>query len=130
MSVLGTAKEHRWPPRGASVFVLLRVSDFYNYHVASTAHRLNGVASYEKNMCRKSNYPSKVLHISVCFRPPCLDLQKNKRKVPKVPLDFSKVYVIISVGVDGCWCALRSSKPVMGVRSLLGGFDSHIFPPY
>ena len=34
-----------------------------------------------------------------------------------------------STGVDGCWCAPWSSKPVMGVRSLLGGFDSHIFPP-
>ena len=33
------------------------------------------------------------------------------------------------MGVDGCWCAPWSSKPVMGVRSLLGGFDSHIFPP-
>ena len=33
------------------------------------------------------------------------------------------------MGVDGCWCAPWSSKPVMGVNSLLGGFDSHIFPP-
>ena len=33
------------------------------------------------------------------------------------------------MGVDGCWCAPWSSKPVIGVKSLLGGFDSHIFPP-
>ena len=33
------------------------------------------------------------------------------------------------MGVDGCWCALWSSKPVRGVSSLLGGFDSHILPP-
>jgi hypothetical protein len=33
------------------------------------------------------------------------------------------------MGVDGCWCALWSSKPVFGVGSLIGGFDSHILPP-
>ena len=33
------------------------------------------------------------------------------------------------MGVDGCWCALWSSKPVRGVSSFLGGFDSHILPP-
>ena len=33
------------------------------------------------------------------------------------------------MGVDGCWCALWSSKPVIAVRNCLGGFDSHILPP-
>jgi len=33
------------------------------------------------------------------------------------------------LGVDGCWCAPWSSKPVSAVKSRLGGFDSHIFPP-
>ena len=35
----------------------------------------------------------------------------------------------MNMGVDGCWCALWSSKPARGVRSVLGGFDSHILPP-
>ena len=30
---------------------------------------------------------------------------------------------------DGCWCALRSSKPLWGVRSFPGEFDSHMLPP-
>ena len=34
-----------------------------------------------------------------------------------------------STGVDGCWCAPRSSKPVRGVKSLSGEFDSHMLPP-
>ena len=33
------------------------------------------------------------------------------------------------MGVDGCWCAPRSSKPVRGVKSLSGEFDSHMLPP-
>lgn len=33
------------------------------------------------------------------------------------------------MGVDGCWCALWSSKPVWVVKSCLGGFDSHILSP-
>ena len=33
------------------------------------------------------------------------------------------------MGVAGCWCAPRSSKPVRGASNLPGGFDSHIFPP-
>ena len=33
------------------------------------------------------------------------------------------------MGVDGCWCAPWSSKPVRVVSSCLGGFDSHILPP-
>ena len=33
-------------------------------------------------------------------------------------------------GVDGCWCTPRSSKPVIGVNSFLGGFDSHVRPPH
>ena len=33
------------------------------------------------------------------------------------------------MGVYGCWCAPWSSKPVSMVKSCLGGFDSHIFPP-
>lgn len=33
------------------------------------------------------------------------------------------------MGVDGCWCARWSSKPVEVVNSCFGGFDSHIFPP-
>jgi hypothetical protein len=33
------------------------------------------------------------------------------------------------MGVDGCWCAPWSSKPVIVVNSCLGGFDSHILPP-
>jgi hypothetical protein len=32
-------------------------------------------------------------------------------------------------GVDGYWCALWSSKPVRGVSSLLGRFDSYVLPP-
>ena len=32
-------------------------------------------------------------------------------------------------GVDGFWCSLWSSKPVWGVRSFLGRFDSYTFPP-
>lgn len=39
------------------------------------------------------------------------------------------LYIMIYLGVDGCWCALWSSKPVFGVGSLMGGFDSHILPP-
>lgn len=35
----------------------------------------------------------------------------------------------IHTGVDGCWCTPRSSKPVIGVSSFLGGFDSHARPP-
>src|SRR5689334_14315775 len=31
-------------------------------------------------------------------------------------------------GVDGCWCAFRSSKPVRRPKAL-GGFDSYTFPP-
>ena len=34
------------------------------------------------------------------------------------------------MGVDESWWALWSSKPVRGVRSFLGEFDSHILPPY
>ena len=33
------------------------------------------------------------------------------------------------MGVDGCWCAPRSSKPVRGVKSLSGEFDPHMLPP-
>ena len=33
------------------------------------------------------------------------------------------------MGVDGCWCAPRSSKPLQVVRSCPGGFDSHILSP-
>ncbi len=33
------------------------------------------------------------------------------------------------MGVDEFWCALWSSKPAWGVKSFLGGFDSHILPP-
>lgn len=33
------------------------------------------------------------------------------------------------MGADGCWCAPRSSKPLRGVQSFSGGFDSHMFPP-
>jgi hypothetical protein len=29
----------------------------------------------------------------------------------------------------GRWWAARSSKPVEGMRNLLGGFDSHALPP-
>ncbi len=28
------------------------------------------------------------------------------------------------------WWAARSSKPVEGMRNLLGGFDSHVLPPF
>lgn len=41
-----------------------------------------------------------------------------------------KTFNALDKGIDGCWCALWSSKPVQGVKSLLGGFDSHIFPPF
>ena len=33
------------------------------------------------------------------------------------------------MGVDGGWCAPRSSKPLQVVRSCPGGFDSHILSP-
>ena len=33
------------------------------------------------------------------------------------------------MGVYGCWCAPRSSKPLWTARNRPGGFDSHIFPP-
>ena len=33
------------------------------------------------------------------------------------------------MGVDGCWCAPRSSKPVRGVKSLSGEFDPHMLLP-
>ena len=33
------------------------------------------------------------------------------------------------MGVDGRWCAPRSSKPLQVVRSCPGGFDSHILSP-
>ncbi len=33
------------------------------------------------------------------------------------------------MGVEESWWALWSSKPARGVRSFLGGFDSHILPP-
>ena len=42
---------------------------------------------------------------------------------------FVGVRSMLYTGVDGCWCALWSSKPVFGVDSLMGGFDSHILPP-
>ena len=35
----------------------------------------------------------------------------------------------IPVEVEGFWCALRSSKPLWGVRSFPGEFDSHMLPP-
>ncbi len=33
------------------------------------------------------------------------------------------------LGVYGCWCASRSSKPLSAVKNCPGGFDSHMFPP-
>ena len=30
----------------------------------------------------------------------------------------------------GRWWAARSSKPVGGMRNSLGGFDSHVLPPF
>src|SRR6056297_1887468 len=38
-------------------------------------------------------------------------------------------YNLNSEGIDECWCASWSSKPVWGINSVPGGFDSHIFPP-
>ena len=37
--------------------------------------------------------------------------------------------VKLSLGVDRCWCACRSSKPFCPAKTRVGGFDSHIFPP-
>ena len=50
------------------------------------------------------------------------------------PLDFltNACYPFLALchtGVDGCWCTPWSSKPVIGVNSFLGGFDSHARPP-
>ena len=46
-------------------------------------------------------------------------------------LTYKKIYTAQKplMGVDGCWCAPWSSKPVRAVKSRLGGFDSHILPP-
>ena len=61
--------------------------------------------------------------------------EKDKRLSHR-PLHFTKDcdnigngFYGTTMGVDGCWCALWSSKPVIAVRSRLGGFDSHILPP-
>lgn len=35
----------------------------------------------------------------------------------------------IDMGVDGCWCIPRSSKPLQVAKGCLGEFDSHISPP-
>ena len=50
------------------------------------------------------------------------------------PLDFFRkawysFLALCHTGVDGCWCTPWSSKPVIGVNSFLGGFDSHARPP-
>ena len=61
--------------------------------------------------------------------------EKDKRLGHR-PLHFTKDcdnigngFYGTTMGVDGCWCAPWSSKPVIAVRSRLGGFDSHILPP-
>lgn len=47
-----------------------------------------------------------------------------------MPFNFACDRIIkIKMGVDRCWCASWSSKPVIAVNSRLGGFDSHILPP-
>ena len=33
-------------------------------------------------------------------------------------------------GAHGDWCPSRTSNPVLGARTTLGGFDSHTFPPF
>lgn len=46
-----------------------------------------------------------------------------------LPILFFCVILVKHLGVDGCWCALWSSKPVIAVSSCIGGFNSHTFPP-
>ncbi len=36
----------------------------------------------------------------------------------------------INAGAHGDWCPSRTSNPVLGARTTLGGFDSHTFPPF
>lgn len=33
-------------------------------------------------------------------------------------------------GAHGDWCPSRTSNPVLGAKTTLGGFDSHTFPPF
>ncbi len=37
---------------------------------------------------------------------------------------------IKDAGAHGDWCPSRTSNPVLGARTTLGGFDSHTFPPF
>ena len=54
---------------------------------------------------------------------------KSEKSTWKTLFFMVLFYMHLHTGVDGCWCAPRSSKPVRGARNLPGGFDSHIFPP-
>lgn len=41
-------------------------------------------------------------------------------------LDYN---IIVLMGVDGSWWVPRTSNPMWGGSAVLGGFDSHTFPP-
>ena len=53
----------------------------------------------------------------------------NKRAMRASESEYVHAIIAERMGVDGCWCAPRSSKPVRGVKSLSGEFDPHMLPP-
>lgn len=50
----------------------------------------------------------------------------NRLVVITLMVQVQKGYIFM--GMDGCWCALRTSNPLASTNTTRGEFDSHPFP--